>query len=59
MDYHEKNRSEYGVLRIPTDGFIFAKIEERWPKFKEKPRNLRLSLVAEGVNQFGELRSTY
>jgi hypothetical protein len=34
-------------------------IEERWPIFKEEPRNVRLLLAADGVNTFGELRSTY
>ena len=39
--------------------YLFKKIEEIWPKFKEETCNLRLSLVANDVNPFGELRLTY
>jgi hypothetical protein len=59
MDFHAKNRSRDDVLRMPTDGSTLNFIEEKWPIFKEEPRNVRLSLAADGVNPFGELRSTY
>ena len=59
MDYHAKNRSEDGVLRMPVDGSALKNIEEKWPIFKDEPRNVRLSLAADGFNPFGELRSTY
>jgi Transposase family tnp2 len=59
MDFHAKNRSGDGVLRIPTDGSAFREIEEKYVDFKNEPRNVRLSLAADGVNPFGELRSTY
>jgi hypothetical protein len=44
---------------MTVDGFAFRNIEERWPIFKEEPCNVRLSLVAYGVNPFGEIRSIY
>jgi hypothetical protein len=44
---------------MPTDGSALNQIEEKWPIFKEEPRNVRLSLAVDGVNPFGELRSTY
>ena len=47
------------VLRMPADGSALKLIEEKWPIFKEDPRNVRISLAADGVNPFGELRSTY
>ena len=59
MDYHAKNRSEDGVLRIPTDGSALKNIEEKWPIFKDEPRNVRLLLAADGFNPFGEIRFTY
>ena len=59
MDYHEKNRSEDGVLRIPVDGSALKDTEEKWPIFKDEPLNVILSLAADGFNPFGELRSTY
>ena len=42
-----------------ADGSTFKNIEEIWPHFKYEPRNLRIYLAANGVNPFGELRSTY
>jgi hypothetical protein len=59
MDFHAKNRSQDDVLQIPADGSALNYIEEKWPIFKEEPRNVRLSLAVDGVNPFGELRSTY
>ena len=59
MDYHARNKSGDDILRMPTDGSTFRDMEEKWPHFKEKPRNLKLSLGAYGVNPFGEMRSIY
>ena len=42
-----------------ADGLAFMEIEEKWPHFKEQPCNLKLSLVVDGVNPYGEMRSTY
>jgi hypothetical protein len=39
--------------------FCIELIEEKWPIFKEEPRNVRLSLAADAVNPFGEIHSTY
>ena len=59
MDYHTKNRSEDGVLRMPTDGSSLKNIKEKWPIFKDEPCNVRLSLAVDGFNPFSEIRSTY
>jgi hypothetical protein len=59
MDYHARNRSEYGVLLMSTDGSAFREIEEKWVDFKDEPRNVRISFAADGVNPFGELSSIY
>ena len=52
MDYHAKNISRDDFIRIPVDGSTFRDMEEKWPHFKEEPRNLRISLVGDGVNPF-------
>ena len=44
---------------MPADGLAFKEIEGKWPHFKEEPHNLKLSLAKNGVNPFGEMRSTY
>jgi hypothetical protein len=59
MDFHAKNKSRDDVLRMPVDGSALKYIEKKWSNFKEEPHNVRLSLAADGVNPFGELRSTY
>ena len=59
MDFHAKNKIQDDVLRMPQDGFSFRCIKEKWPIFKEEPCNFKLSLADDGVNPFGELRSTY
>ena len=59
MDYHSRNRSQDDVIRIPADCSAFRDMEEKWPHFKEEPRNLRISLEADGVNPFADMRSIY
>jgi hypothetical protein len=44
---------------MPADGSALNYIKEKWPIFKEEPRNGRLSLASDGVNPFGELHSRY
>ena len=59
MDYRANNRSQDDVIRMPTDGSAFRDMEEKWPHFKEEPRNIRISLAENGVNPFVEMRSVY
>ena len=58
MDFHAKNRSRDDVLRILVDRSAFRCIEEKCPIFKEEPCDVKLSLAPDGVNPFGEIRST-
>ena len=44
---------------MPTDGSAFREIDEKYVYFTNEPRNVWLSLAADGVNPFRELRSTY
>jgi hypothetical protein len=59
IDYHPRNISGYGVLRIPVNGSAFREIEEKWGDFKDEPRNVRISLATDDVNPFKEFRSIY
>ena len=59
MDYHARNKTQDDVIRIPVDGSSFRDMEEKWPHFKQEPRNLRIYLAADGVNPFVEMRSVY
>ena len=59
MDYHAHNRSQVDIMRMPADGSTFKEIEKTWSHFKEEPCNLKLSLAADGVNPYGDMRSIY
>ena len=59
MDYHANYRSQDDILKIPADGSIFRDREEKWPHFKEEPHNVMLSLEANGLNPFADMRSIY
>ena len=59
MDYHGRNRRQDDVIRMPENGSTFRDMEEKWPNFKEESRNLRISLVADGINPFAQMRSIY
>ena len=59
MDYHAQKRIEYGVLRMPADGYAFNEIVAKWPKFTDEPRNVRISLETNDVNPFGEIWFVY
>ena len=59
MDYHVRNRIQDDVIQMLADGSVFRDMKERWPHFKEEPCNLRISLAADGVNPFEEMRSGY
>jgi hypothetical protein len=59
MDFHAKNISQDDSLRMLAYGSALNYIKQKWPIFKEEPRNVRISLAADGVNPFGELRSMY
>ena len=59
MDYHARNRSGDDIFGMPADGSTFTDMEEKWPHFKEEPRNAILYLATDGVNPFAEMRSTY
>ena len=57
MDYHARNRSQDDVIWMPADGSAFWDMEEKWPNFKEEPRNLRISLAAYGCIERSEVLS--
>lgn len=40
MDYHAHNRSQDDIIQMHVDGSKFKEIEEKWPHFKEEPRNI-------------------
>ena len=59
MDWHAKNRSKDGFMRIPADCKAMKHIEEKWPgKFKDEPRSIRFGLAIDGVCPFSSMSVT-
>ena len=52
MDYHARNRSQDDLIQMHANVSAFRYMEEKWRHFKEESRNLRIYLVAYGVNPF-------
>ena len=46
-------------MRMAADRKYWKEIEEKWPHLRNEPRNARISLAMDGVNPFGDLRTTY
>ncbi|XP_052624731.1 uncharacterized protein LOC128132267 [Lactuca sativa] len=55
MIWHSTRRSEDGVMRHPIDGESWKKIDVDYPDFLSESRNVRLGLVADGFNPFGNM----
>ena len=58
MSYHAHGRSQYGVMCMATDRY-WKEIEEKSQHLRNEPRNARICLAMDGVNNFGDLRTTY
>ena len=59
MDYHARNIIQDDVIRMPAYGSAFRNMGEKWPHFKEEPRNIRISLAADGLNPFAHMKYIY
>jgi hypothetical protein len=53
MQWHKEARTKDGKLRHPADGQAWKDFDERYPKFAEDGRNVRLGLASDGFNPFG------
>ena len=59
MSWHSSHRSIDGKWRLATNTPTWRHIDDTWPSFKEKLRNLKLGLGMDGVNLFGFKSTTY
>jgi hypothetical protein len=49
---------KYVMLRHPTDGSQWRKIDRKYKSFSDDARNLRFGLSTDGFNPFGEQSSS-
>jgi hypothetical protein len=54
LRWHKEDRKKDAMLRHPTDGSQWRKIERDYPDFAGDTRNLRFGLSTDGMNPFGE-----
>ncbi len=59
MVWHHNNKSANNLVRHVVDSHQWNFVEARWPKFAMEPRNVCLGMAIDGVNPFGDKRSTW
>jgi hypothetical protein len=57
MRWHVEGRTRDGVLRHPADGEAWRSFDILHPDFMADSRNMRLGLIADGFNPFGNMTS--
>ena len=53
MRWHHENASKDGIMRHPVDSPTWKTIDSKWPIFSNDPHNVRLTMVVDGFNPFG------
>jgi hypothetical protein len=59
MRWHDEGRTKDKFLRHPADGECWKDLDDRYPKFAEDPRNVRLGLGSDGFNPFRNMSSKH
>jgi hypothetical protein len=57
--WHAKNRNTNSLVRHATNSKAWAHIDYRWPNFASEHRNVRLRLVTDGFNPYGEKKNSW
>jgi hypothetical protein len=57
MTWHKSDRKQDHMLRHPTDGSQWRKIDRKYKDFVGEARNIRFGLSTDGLNPFGEFSS--
>jgi hypothetical protein len=59
MQWHKEEHKEDSMLRDPTDGSQWRKIDQTFEDFAGEARNIRFRLSTDGMNLFGEQSSSH
>src|SRR3954462_5621271 len=59
LRWHKEDRKKDVMLRHPTDGSQWRKIDRQFKSFSDDARNLKLGLSTNGFNPFGEQSSSH
>ncbi|KAI5343170.1 hypothetical protein L3X38_011046 [Prunus dulcis] len=59
LTWHAARKSIDGQMSHPADSPSWKLLDDKWPEFGNKPRNLRLALSSDGFNPHSSLSSRY
>ncbi|CAL1413090.1 unnamed protein product [Linum trigynum] len=59
MRWHKDLRVDDDTLRHPADGKTWKRFDEEHSWFSADPRNVRLALLSDGFNPFGNMSNSY
>ncbi|GKE98186.1 hypothetical protein Tco_0021537, partial [Tanacetum coccineum] len=60
MTWHATGKcTEPGKMQHPVDGRAWKNFDTKYPNFSREPRKVRLGLVVDGFNPFGNLKSSF
>jgi hypothetical protein len=59
MRWHAEGRTNDGVLRHPADGEAWKAFDNLYPDFSADSRNVRLGLMLDGFNPFGNMSTSH
>ena len=55
MKWHHENASDDGIMQHPVDSPGWKTMDCKWPNFSSDPHNVKLAMVVDGFNPFGDL----
>ena len=59
MRWHDEGRTKDEFLRHPADGECWKDLDDRYPKFADDARNVRLGLASDGFNPYRNMSSKH
>ncbi|KAM3289273.1 hypothetical protein P3S67_017560 [Capsicum chacoense] len=59
MGWHKEENIEDGIMRHPSDSIEWKSLDERYPTFSTKLRNVRLGLASDRFQPNGNMSSNY
>ena len=59
MRWHQENASDDRIMHRPVDCRAWKTIDAKWLDFSNNPHNVKLVMVVDGFNHFGNLSSAY
>ena len=59
MTWHANGRVNDGLMRHPVDFEAWKSFDSKYTKFSSDPCNVRIGLVVDGFNPYGNMSTTH